>query len=121
MLKYAFDKRKLKGKFPEILAIGLAHGSDDQQAALLIYSLSRVDFTEEQIKEVVKELPLAIKEKVMSTYDLLIEKGIEKGKASVVANLLLDFGFNDEQAARASQTSIDFVRKVRTDLNKQKK
>lgn len=117
MLKYAFDKRKLKGKFPEILAIGLAHGSDDQQSALLIYSLSRVDFTEEQIKEVVKELPLAIKEKVMSTYDLLIEKG----KASVVANLLLDFGFNDEQAARASQTSIDFVRKVRTDLNKQKK
>ena len=49
------------------------------------------------------------------------EKGIEKGKASVVANLILDFGFDDEQAARASQTSIDFVKEVRADLAKEKK
>ena len=49
------------------------------------------------------------------------EKGIEKWKASVVANLVLDFGFDDEQAARASQTSIDFVRKVRADLTEKKK
>ncbi|MFC3196490.1 Rpn family recombination-promoting nuclease/putative transposase [Parapedobacter deserti] len=49
-----------------------------------------------------------------------IEKGIEKGKASVVANLILDFGFDDEQAARASQTSIDFVKNVRSALEKKK-
>lgn len=81
-LKYAFDKRKLKERFRDILAAGLAEGSDDQHIALLIYSLGRVDYTEEQIREIVKELPLTIKDKVMSTYDLLIQglrQGIEKG------------------------------------------
>ncbi|SEL09083.1 hypothetical protein SAMN05421740_103465 [Parapedobacter koreensis] len=49
------------------------------------------------------------------------EKGAEQKSYEVVSNLILDFGFNDEQAARASQTSIDFVKKVRADLDKKKK
>lgn len=56
-LKYAFDKRKLKERFLDILAAGLAEGSDDQHIALLVYSLGRVDYTEEQVREIVKELP----------------------------------------------------------------
>lgn len=43
-LKYAFDKRKLKERFRDILSAGLMEGSDDQHIALLIYSLGRVDF-----------------------------------------------------------------------------
>src|SRR5690606_13887581 len=53
--------------------------------------------------------------------DYAEQKGIEKAKSEVVKNLLLDFGFTDEQASRASQTSIDFVRKVRTALEGKKK
>jgi len=44
------------------------------------------------------------------------EKGAEQKSYEVVSNLILDFGFNDEQAARASQSSIGFVKKVRADL-----
>lgn len=60
-LKYAFDKRKLKERFKDIVAAGLVEGSDDQHTALLVYSLGRVDYDEEQIREIIKELPLTIK------------------------------------------------------------
>ncbi|WP_257667210.1 Rpn family recombination-promoting nuclease/putative transposase [Parapedobacter tibetensis] len=81
MLKYALDKHKLKGKLPQVLSIGLSQGSKHQQIALLIYSFEVVDFTEEQIKEILKGLPKKIKDKVMSTYDLLVEKGRKEERA----------------------------------------
>lgn len=115
------------------MVAGLTEGNDDQHTALPVYSLGRVDYTEEQIEEFVKELPLTIKNRVMSTYDLLIRKGlrqgIEQGIAkgteqkgyAVVANLILQLGLDDEAAAGVAEVSIDFVRKVRADLNKKKK
>lgn len=50
------------------------------QQAFLLYSFVQVELTEERILEIIGELPLTIKDKVMSTYDLLIEKGIERGR-----------------------------------------
>lgn len=61
------------------LGIGLAQGNGDLKQALLVHYLDRVDFSEEKLKRVIRELPLTIKEQMMSTYELLIEKGIEKG------------------------------------------
>jgi len=49
-----------------------------------------------------------------------IEKGIEKGKAQFVTNLITKFSFTDEQAASAADVSVDFVKKVRTVLEKKK-
>ena len=129
-LKYAFDKRRLKEHFQDILEVGLAEGDDNQQIALLIYSLSRVDYTEEQIREIADALPFTIKDKVMrSTYDLLIEKGIEQriergieqGKATVVANLIQQLGLDDKAVAGIAEVPIDFVHKVRAELHKKKK
>ena len=133
-LKYAFDKRRLKEHFQDILEAGLVEGDDNQQIALLIYSLSRVDYTEEQIREIADTLPLTIKDKVMrSTYDLLIEKGIERGieqgiekgieqgKATVVANLIQQLGLDDKAVAGIAEVPIDFVHKVRAELHKKKK
>ena len=37
-----------------------------------------------------------------------------------VKNLILDFGFTDEQAAKAAEVSIDFVQKVRLALQQKK-
>jgi len=48
-------------------------------------------------------------------------KGEERKNYEFVRNLILDFDFTDEQAAKASQTSIAFVQKVRADLAKKKK
>src|SRR5690606_12207202 len=98
--------------------------------------LGRVDYTEEQIEEFVKELPLTIKNRVMSTYDLLIrkglrqgiEQGIEQGIAKgaeqksyeFVQNLIQSTDFVDAKIASLAVVSIDFVKKVRADLNKKK-
>ncbi len=48
-------------------------------------------------------------------------RGEEKGKTEVIENLIVDFGFTDEQAAKAGEVSIDFVQKVRASLAKKKK
>lgn len=132
-LKYTFDKRKLKERFHEILVAGLTEGNDDQHAALLVYSLGRVDYTEEQIEEFVKELPLTIKNRVMSTYDLLIRKGLRQGIEQGIAkgeeqksyefvrNLIQSTTFTEAKIASLAVVSTDFVKKVRADLNKKKK
>jgi predicted transposase YdaD len=58
--------------------------------------------------------------------DLWYRKGEEKGKIEgkqeqaqdVVANLLSEFSFSDEQAARAANVPVEFIRKVRAELEK---
>ena len=79
-MKYAFDKRRLKKLIGEILSIGLKHGNEDQGVRLIIYGFELVELTEEEIKAKLDGLPPDIKDKVMSTYELLIEKGVEKGR-----------------------------------------
>ena len=49
-----------------------------------------------------------------------LQEGVNEAKVEVVKNLLLDFGFTDEQAAKAATVSVDFVRKVRSALQNQK-
>lgn len=45
------------------------------------------------------------------------EKGIEKGKQQVVENLIIQFGFSDEQVASVVEMPLSFVKKVRSALN----
>lgn len=49
------------------------------------------------------------------------KEATEKKSYEFVQNLILDFGFSDEQASKAADVSIDFVRKVRANLDKEKK
>nr|WP_199079172.1 hypothetical protein [Pedobacter sp. ASV19] len=53
---------------------------------------------------------------------LNIEQGIEIGRSQekehFVANLIATFGFSNEQAAKAADASISFVKKIRSQLKK---
>jgi len=49
------------------------------------------------------------------------EKLVEAKSSEFVRNLILDFNFTDEQAVKASQTSVAFVQKVRKELAKKRK
>ncbi|RQP19821.1 MAG: hypothetical protein EAS52_01200 [Parapedobacter sp.] len=80
MMKHALDKRRLKELIAEILSIGLRYGSDDQGKSMVVYTFEVAELTEEEIEKVLDSLSPEDKEKVMSTYDLLIEKGAEKGR-----------------------------------------
>lgn len=47
-----------------------------------------------------------------------LEEGLERKSYEVVKNLIENFGFSNEQAAKAADASVDFVEKVRKSLNK---
>ncbi|WP_432713049.1 hypothetical protein [Pedobacter sp.] len=45
------------------------------------------------------------------------EEGIEEKSLKVVENLILELGSSDEQAARIADVTVDFVQKIRAELN----
>jgi len=57
----------------------------------------------------------------MGIEELMLERATKQGKGEVVKNLLTKFGFTVEQAAEAAEVSIEFVQKIRAQLNKKKK
>lgn len=136
VMKHSHNKAWLARNFLRMLLMALPSASTELQQAFLVYSFLQVEMNDEQLQEVIEELPLTIKRKVMSTYDLLIEQGIargiekgikqgieqgiERGKTAVVANLIQQLGFDDETAAGVAEVPVEFVRKVREDLNKEK-
>jgi endonuclease III len=44
------------------------------------------------------------------------QRGIAKGKAEVVKNLIIKLGLDDAKAADIADVSIEFVQQVRADL-----
>ncbi len=64
------------------------------------------------------------KEKIKVAEKKGMEKGMEKGielkSYEVVENLIIKFGFNDEQAANAAGVPVAVVKKIRTALKKKK-
>ncbi len=90
----------------------------------------KIRIAEEQIKAAEKQIKAA-EEKVKVTEEKArtaekkgVEKGIEKGAEQksyeVVENLIVKFGFNDEQAASAAGIPVVVVKKMRTALKKKK-
>jgi predicted transposase/invertase (TIGR01784 family) len=49
-----------------------------------------------------------------------LQKGLQKGKIQTIRNLIIKHGWTDEQIADVAEVSIDFVKKVRASLKKQK-
>jgi len=50
-----------------------------------------------------------------------IEEGTETKSYEVVVNLIQQLGLDDDAAASVAEVSVDFVKKVRAELNKKKK
>ncbi len=65
-----------------------------------------------------KEYPMGITEYLLEEAK---KEGVEAKSYNVVANLIQQLGLDDEAAAGVAEVSVEFVRKVRTDLNKKKK
>lgn len=53
--------------------------------------------------------------------DRATKQGEQKKSRDVVENLLSKLGLSDEQAAEVAEVSIEFVQKIRAQLNKKKK
>ena len=86
-LKYAFNKEMLKVKLPEILMLTFAGGSGDSQHTLVVYNFELVDYSVEEIKQILDGLPSNLQDKVMNTYQMLIEKGRQEER-EIAARLI---------------------------------
>ncbi|RQP11172.1 MAG: hypothetical protein EAS52_21895 [Parapedobacter sp.] len=63
---------------------------------------------------------------IMETLDAVVREegkieGKIEGKTEEVRNLIQKLGLSDEQAADVAEVSVDFVQKVRADLDRRKK
>jgi|SRR5690554_6532422 len=74
-LKLAWDQDRLKKMLPQILSLGLGQENEQLQAALLMYNLSLVGLTEEQIQELLDDLAPDPKNIATTAYGVLVEKG----------------------------------------------
>jgi predicted transposase YdaD len=54
-------------------------GNSDFQISILAYFFRNADIAEEKVQTFIKALPIAINKNAMSTYDMIVEKGVAKG------------------------------------------
>ena len=78
-----------------------------------------INFEKETQQVIKRSETMGIEELLLDRATKLgIREGEQKKSQDVVENLLLDFGFTDEQAAKAANVPLAFVRKVRSQLKK---
>ncbi|WP_162344022.1 Rpn family recombination-promoting nuclease/putative transposase [Cyclobacterium salsum] len=90
---------------------------------IVVYALNVSEITEAQLGETIKSIPEPLKEKIMTTYTMLIEKGIQKGKIeekNEVIVSLFDEGFETAKIAKIVKLSEEKVVAILKDKEKLK-
>ncbi len=114
-LKYSLLDTELKSLIPTILT--LAEGVDaNLQSSLIVYTFVSSGLNQVQITDLLEKLPIQIKETVMNTLDIFVEKGEKKRAEKVVRNLIRLSILNDEQIAVATELPVDYVASIRKEL-----
>ena len=77
--KYAKSPTELRNKIDKIFNALDPNKNRNLIRPFLVYYLQLAQFKEEDIPTIINNIPSPMKTEFMSTYDLIIEKGIEKG------------------------------------------
>ena len=119
-LKYSFNKNWLENNASKVLIL-TEEATENLQKSFIVYFFGNSKLEADKIAEILEPLPLKLKAKVMSTLDILIDKGrqegVEKTELKIIRNLLKTSALSDEQIASVADVTLDFVRKVRAELN----
>ncbi|WP_026632692.1 hypothetical protein [Dyadobacter alkalitolerans] len=127
-MKYSVFKDRLNPLIPTILK--LAGGIDQNlQTSLIVYTFVNSELSEQQIVELITSLPAQIKETVMSTLDIFVEKGRKEGlkegelkgklegqqekTENAVRNLIKQSLLTDQQIASALEVTVNYVANIR--------
>lgn len=74
----------------------------------------------EELKAAKEQIKVAEKKAMEKGMEEGMEKGLEQKSYEVVENLIIKFGFNDEQAAHAAGIPVAVVKKISAALKKKK-
>lgn len=126
-MKYSTLQNELKELIPTIL--GLAIGEElNLQNQLIVYTFGSSGLNEDQIIAIVQKLPIKIKETVMNTWDVFVEKGRQEGRQEglqegqqkerekAVRNLVKQSLLSDQQIAAALEVTVEYVAGIRKKL-----
>lgn len=127
-LKHSFQKGWLENNAQRILIL-TDEASENLQMNLVVYLFGNSKLKEDGIKALLDPLPFKLKTKIMSTLDIFVKKGrqegveigveigIEQTQQKIVSNLIKSSAWTDEQIASVADVTLEFVRKVRSNLN----
>ena len=118
-MKHSVLKDSLTELIPTILKLA---GEIDQnlQTSLIVYTFVNSELSEHQIIELITSLPSQIKETVMSTLDVFVEKGRKEGDQkrteNAVRNLIKQSLLSDDQIASAMEVTVNYVADIRRQI-----
>ncbi|TDE18421.1 hypothetical protein E0F88_02470 [Dyadobacter psychrotolerans] len=124
-LKQSFEKDWLE-QTALMLLVWLEYADWNLQRGSIVYLFERSGLEEGKIREIVERLPIPLKDTVMNTAEMFMEKGkkigfeagLEKGKAEFVVNLLKNTDFDVSKIAALANVSEQFVFAIREELLK---
>lgn len=113
-LKYSQLKAELVKWIPTILALS-ADAAENLQTSLFVYTFEISELEEDQIIRLSEEVPANIKNTVMSTADVFIEKGKREKTEKGVRNMILR-NYSDKEICEVQEVTPDYVARIRKEL-----
>ncbi|ODS81528.1 MAG: hypothetical protein ABS46_11250 [Cytophagaceae bacterium SCN 52-12] len=113
-LKYSQLKAELVKWIPTILALS-AEATENLQTSLFVYTFEVSELEEDQIIRLSEEVPANIKNTVMSTADVFIEKGKREKTEKGVRNMILR-NYSDKEICEVQEVTPDYVARIRKEL-----
>ncbi len=110
-LKYSQLKTELVKWIPTILSLAV-DAQKNLQTSLFVYTFEVSELEEDQIFRIIEEVPANIKDTVMSTADVLVEKGKREKTEKAIRNMIFE-GLPTELIAKVLEVSPDYVAQIR--------
>lgn len=112
-------KEQAEKLIPRILTLARESGMN-LQTSLIVYIFVNSGLKEEKIVTIIDSLPFTIKETVMNTLDIFIEKGrkigLKEEREKAIRNLVKQSLLSDEQIAAALEVPVGYVAGIRKEM-----
>jgi predicted transposase/invertase (TIGR01784 family) len=110
-LKHSFQKDWIEQNMLQMLIL-TEKTSADLQRSFAVYLFNRSGLKEIEIRQLLESLPGALKKTVMSTLDILIEKG-RKEEARNIALAMKQEGLPLEQISKFTKLTVEEIKKLK--------
>ncbi|MEM6966766.1 MAG: hypothetical protein AAF573_18525 [Bacteroidota bacterium] len=129
VLKHSRDKEYYKNYPDRIYVFGKKYAETESGMNFLklivLYILKTVKFEQEELNLYLEKLSNQVKDVTMSTYDMLINQGVIKGRKEgkiegmeiIIESLIIKFpDYSDKEIADIAGVSEEFVKNVRSKM-----